>query len=58
MLLGHVIENTALRHPERDAIVFGDSRTTFGELADRVGRVSAGGQVRVCLLYTSDAADE
>ena len=42
MLLGHVIENTALRHPERDAIVFGDSRTTFGELADRVGRLAAG----------------
>ncbi len=42
MLLGHVIENTALRHPERDAIVFGEARTSFGELADRVAALVGG----------------
>lgn len=42
MLLGHVIENMALRHPERDAIVFGEARTSFGELSERVTALAAG----------------
>ncbi|GAA4282786.1 long-chain fatty acid--CoA ligase [Brevibacterium daeguense] len=42
MLLGHVISNTALRHPERDAIIFGEQHTRFSELDDRMNRIANG----------------
>jgi|SRR5690625_4381309 len=42
MLLGHIIENTALRHPDQAAIIAEDSRLSFGELLDRMNRIICG----------------
>ena len=38
--LATIIEAIARRHPTREAIVWGDRRITFGQLADRTGRLA------------------
>ncbi|WP_051218329.1 AMP-binding protein [Nocardioides insulae] len=42
MLLGHVIENTALRHPDHPAIISGETTLSYSQLAERVRRAAAG----------------
>ena len=52
------LERCAAVFPDREAIVYGRRSHSYAEFADHVQRLARVLRSKICLLYTSDAADE
>ncbi len=42
MTVGDLLESSAARHPDKEALVFESSRLTYGQLLERVDRLASG----------------